>query len=290
MNFNIFTLHPDIFESFTSNALIARSLSQNIIDMTTINWRDDFGVGNYNQVDDKPYGGGSGMVLQADPIFNALKKNDAVSPLYKSTENSGLYNKVFPNNFDFYAYKKLNPNHRNITISLTPRGHRYTQKVAEWLVDGFDTINLVCGRYEGFDARVDSCFDLELSLGDFVLNGGEVAAMCMIESIARLVPGFVTKDTSVMHDSFSSRQNYYDEQHEYIIGKHNLKKKVKIELGTVEENIFDNQKWLAEIAPQIEHPQFTRPEIWQGQAIPQVLLEGNHKLIQEYRTNWLKNK
>jgi tRNA (guanine37-N1)-methyltransferase len=138
--------------------------------------------------------------------------------------------------------------------------------------------------YEGFDARVDRCFDLELSLGDFVLNGCEVASMCVIELVARLVPGFVTK----VHDSFSSRQNYYDEQHEYIIGKHNLKTQKKVTTAPSQQNLFDNHQWLTEIAPHIEHPQFTRPEIWQNQAIPPLLLEGNHKLIQQYYTNWLR--
>ena len=292
MHFRIFTLHPDLFTSFTNNSLIARGLAQDVISLETINWREKYGVGKRRQVDDKPYGGGSGMVLQCEPIYKALGEYDAVSPLYREPPTPQEYTKLYPNNADFFDYARTNPKHRSVTISLTPRGHRYTQQTAEWLASRFDTVNLVCGRYEGFDARVDQTFDLELSLGDFVLNGGEVASMCVVESIARLVPGFVTKDTSVLHDSFSSGGNYYTEAHEYIVGTHRLRQKPGLQetptRPTSAQNLFDNQRWLRETAPRIEHPQFTRPKIWRNIQIPQVLLDGDHKKIQASRTNWLK--
>jgi tRNA G37 N-methylase TrmD len=89
--------------------------------INTINWRDEFGIGNYKQVDDKPYGGGSSMVLQAEPIYQALNQKGAVSPLYKAPTETKPYDKVFPNNFDFYEYCMANPAHKTVTISLTPR-------------------------------------------------------------------------------------------------------------------------------------------------------------------------
>jgi tRNA (guanine37-N1)-methyltransferase len=288
MNFNVFTLHPALFDSFTTNSLIARGIAQNIININTINWRDEFGIGNYKQVDDTPYGGGSGMVLQCEQIFQALNEYDAISPLYKQFDTVGEYIPTPPNNSNFEDYCIQNPKHKKVTISLTPRGFRYNQQVAEWLADRFNEINLVCGRYEGFDSRLDNCFDLELSLGDFILNGGEVATMCMIESISRLLPNFITKNTSVLHDSFSTRLNYYDEQHEYIIGKNNLQKASETKPQETQK-LFNNEEWMKKIAPKLEHPQFTRPEIWRNKKVPQVLLEGNHKLIQEWRTNWQNN-
>ena len=291
MHFRIFTLHPDIFTSFTSNSLIARGLAQEVISLETVNWREKYGAGKRRQVDDKPYGGGSGMILQCEPIYGALSEYNAVSPLYREIPTPQEYAKLYPNNADFFEYARTNPDHRSVTISLTPRGHRYTQQTAEWLASRFDTVNLVCGRYEGFDARADKCFDLELSLGDFVLNGGEAASMCVVESIARLVPGFVTKDTSVLHDSFSSSGNYYAENHEYVVGTRRMRQKPSLRQtptrATFTRNLFDNERWLREIAPRIEHPQFTRPEVWRNVRIPQVLLDGDHKKIQESRSDWL---
>ena len=293
MHFRIFTLHPDIFTSFADNSLIARGLAQQVISLETVNWREKHGAGKRRQVDDKPYGGGSGMVLQGEPIYGALAEYNAVSPLFAEPREMTEYAKLYPNNADFFEYAAKHPEHTSATISLTPRGHRYTQQTAEWLASRFETINLVCGRYEGFDARVDKAFDLELSLGDFVLNGGETASMCVVESVARLVPGFVTKDTSVLHDSFSSGGNYYSEAHEYIVGTHRLRQKPSLRQtptrATTVQNLFSNEEWLREIAPHIEHPQFTRPEVWRNIRIPQVLLDGDHKKIQESRTRWLSN-
>lgn len=292
MLFRVFTLHPDIFRSFAANSLIARGLSKGVIALEQVNWRQEYGLGKRKDVDAKPYGGGSGMVLQAEPIYQALSARQALSPLYRPPDAPLTYRKLYPNNADFFNYVQARPVHKRVTISLTPRGFPYTQQTAEWLAARFETVNLVCGRYEGFDARADGCFDLELSLGNFVLNGGEVAAMALIESIARLVPGFVTKDTSILHDSFSKSGNYYHETHEYVIGTRRLRQKPSLGALPVRNsptrNLFDNDAWLTRIAPQLEHPHFTRPEVWQNQTIPPVLLEGNHAKIQAWRSNWLQ--
>jgi tRNA (guanine37-N1)-methyltransferase len=336
MNYRIFTLHPELFESFLGTSLIARGLSKQIIKVELINWRDKYGIGNYKQVDDRPFGGGTGMVLMVEPIFRALNQYGAVSQLYQPASQPSVYSRKFPNNSKFFQVwkqgvwqarkldqtvevgqnlPKLNYSQSTnstqstkpsaVTISLTPRGYRFNQNIANWLLE-FDTINLVCGRFEGFDARADQLFDLELSLGDFVLNGGEVVAMAIIEAVSRLVPGFVTKSESVRHESFSPELNFYAEQQEYVIGKRNLAKKLSTnvnqskpgpgglrlarETGQIDftrlDNLFDDAVWEKETLPRLEHPHFTRPANWQNWLVPEVLTGGDHKRIQQWRKNW----
>lgn len=324
MFFRIFSLHPDIFSSFFENSLIARSVQKKVIEYQICNWREKFGVGNYKQVDDQPYGGGSGMVLKVEPIFEALKEFEAISSLFIIPEKPINHYRILPNNQTFWEkchYSKINPENKKInhvTIHLTPRGFPINQKIVEWLSQDFETINLLCGRYEGFEARVSETVDLELSIGDFVLNGGEVAAMSLIEAISRLVPGFLVKPQSSKHDSFGTELNLYNEQKEYIIGRKNLdnynisktnskksdlnfsKKssidellfgldKIDDQKLSLTENLFDNDFYLQKILPKIEHPHYTRPKIWNNYQIPEVLLNGNHKLTQEWRLqNWKK--
>jgi tRNA (guanine37-N1)-methyltransferase len=295
--YKIFTLHPAIFDSFLNTSLIARGLSKNILEIQRVNWREDFGIGRYRQVDDRPFGGGTGMVLRCEPILAALNHHDAVSNFFKPPSTSVQYHRREPNNSKFYDYwlaSQTNPNAQTttsrITVSLTPRGFPINQKIFEWLTN-FKQINILCGRYEGFDARVSEAVDVELSLGNFVLNGGEVAAMAMVEGISRLLPGFVTKDESVLHESFSKSLNQYPEQIEFVTGKRRLEERRKLAQSVETEhkdamNLFDNEWWATQIQPNIEHPQFTRPEVWQDWRVPQILMDGNHKLIQNWRRNW----
>ena len=318
MKFRLFTLHPDLFTSFTSVSLIARGIAKDVLSLDLVNWRDKFGVGKYKQVDDKPFGGGSGMVLMAEPIYQSLTEYEAISPLYKPkaevpAQTQELQNfidnlpetqdvrdlmnyhkRVLPNNAKFQKLVEESKTTKNpitkATIMMTPRGYPVTQQVCEWLATNFDELNIICGRYEGFDSRVSELVDLELSVGSFVTNGGEVPAMCMIEGVARLVPGFITKTSSVTHDSFSSGLNQYIEQSEYIIGKNNLGKSPansSIRQITPEKPfLFNDNTWVSKYLPQLEHPQYTRPTIWQEMSIPPVLQSGNHKKIQQWRIKW----
>jgi tRNA (guanine37-N1)-methyltransferase len=368
MKFKIFTLHPDIFTSFISNSLIARAIAKHIIEIKTIDWRQDFGIGNYKQVDDKPFGGGSGMVLMADPIINCMIAEDCFDneklqrPHPTSPIGEGQIN-VLPNNSNFYQQIKSGKlTTKKVNILMTPRGFPMTQQVVEWLAQDFDQINILCGRYEGFDARINDHIDLELSIGNFVLNGGEVGSMCLVEAVSRLVPDFITKNTSVLHDSFSSGLNNYNEfefenskpqyQSELEKSKNSEKLKVKSEKldknsiqnfgsnlklplvkglaaqavwglnsensqfklenktsnfktlqnpvapqqplikGQQFVNLFNNTHWLQNILPHIEHPQYTRPNIWQDpitneqKKVPEVLLSGDHAKIQKWRVKW----
>lgn len=279
VSYNIFSLHPDIFESFFANSLIARGVAQGIIGYQLIDWRE-YGIGNYKQVDDRPYGGGSGMVLQPEPIYRSLLEHNSVSPLFEPPKEAQNHNSILPHNSRFEEFCVNNQDHKKVTISLTPRGFPLTQSICQWLTR-FETISIMCGRYEGFDARVSEAVDLELSIGSFVLNGGEVAAMSLIEAVSRLIPQFVTKEGSVMHDSFSVSLNSYKEYEEYL-------HTASPQINTHKEKLclFDNKEWSKHILPYIEHPQYTRPQNWMNFEVPSVLLDGNHSLIDQWRKKW----
>lgn len=298
VNFNIFTLHPRLFDSFKSEGLIARAISKDILSINPINWREKYGVGNYRQVDDRPYGGGTGMVLQVEQIYQALKDANGISPLFKPNNVPGEHARLYPRNPEFFEYwqknKTLNKAPRSVTISMTPRGYQFNQQIAEWLSGNFDTINVLCGRYEGFDSRASEIVDLELSMGPYVTNGGEIPSMVLMEAVSRLLPDFVTKNPSVMHDSFSSSLNEYGELEDYVVGVRRKKQLLEVgdpnnKLGDKsdneesENNLFDIEQYLKTIAPFVEHTQFTRPKEWNGYQVPNVLLGGDHKAIAKWR-------
>ncbi|MEM1311964.1 MAG: hypothetical protein AAGF07_00690 [Patescibacteria group bacterium] len=243
--------------------MIARAISENIINFDFCNWREDYGVGNYRQVDDRPYGGGAGMVLKADPVFDALSHYEAVSTMFENESQANV--SYLPNNSLFYSKCLANNKVEKATIMLTPRGFPFNQSTSKWL-SGFKELNILCGRYEGFDARLSNCVDLELSIGDYVLNGGEVAAMSLVEAVSRLLPGFVTKPSVIHNDSFSKISDKYHER---------------------DRNLFDNSYWVKSIMPKIEHPQYTRPYDWKGWKVPDILLSGNHQQIRMWQQSWL---
>lgn len=171
MQINIVTLYPQYFESNFAFGTLKKALGVNAIYINIINLRD-FAFDTRGSVDDTPYGGGSGMILRVDVLFNALS----------SIKNSG--------------YK----------IMLSASGKKYTQEIARSL-EKKDTITLFCGKFEGFDERFLNFVDLELSIGDYVLSGGEVAALVVIDSIARLLPGVLGNKDSVEEESFSPDSN-----------------------------------------------------------------------------------
>jgi tRNA (guanine37-N1)-methyltransferase len=162
---------------------------------------------------------------------------------------------------------------------LTPRGFTFNQQIAQWLAT-FTEINLLCGRFEGFDSRVSECVDVELSMGDFVSNGGEVPAMLVIEAVSRLLPGFVTKATSIQHESFSDGLNLYTEYSQF------LKPSTPNFTTHNQLNLFDDLNWSKEKLPKLEHPQYSRPEVWHNLSVPKMLLQGDHKQIHSWRNTW----
>lgn len=203
MTIDVLTLFPEMFTGVISSSIIKRAIDDKKVTINLHNFRD-FSKDIHHKVDDTPYGGGCGMILACQPIF------DCVNSLRR--ENSKV-------------------------ILLTPDGTVYNQKIAGSLSKEEHLI-LICGHYEGFDERIRSICDMELSIGDYVLTGGEVPAMVLIDSITRLLDGVINKE-SYENDSFY-------------------------------QGLLD-------------YPQYTKPRVYNGLEVPEVLLSGNHQKIAEFR-------
>jgi len=178
MRFIILSLFPESFESYLNVSLLSRAQAHELISVETYNLRD-WGEGVHKIVDNPPYGGGAGMVLRVDVMAKALK----ALKLKKGKKGQAI-------------------------ILMTPQGATFNQGMARKFLK-YKTIVLICGRYEGFDERIRDLVDMEISLGDFVLTGGEIAAMAIVDAVARLVPGVVGKSESLVHESFSENMLEY---------------------------------------------------------------------------------
>lgn len=206
MIFDVMTLFPEMIEDYCSHSIIKRALNNNIFKVNTINPRD-YTLDKHKKVDDTPYGGGAGMVLMAQPYVDAYEN-----------------------------IKKL-PN--SISVMLSPQGKPLDETTVNNLAQ-YDQIILMCGHYEGFDERIRELIKpQEISLGDFVLTGGELPALCVIDAVSRKIEGTLGKIESADEDSFSNGL--------------------------------------------IEYPQYTKPREYRGLEVPEVLLNGNHKEINEFR-------
>lgn len=172
MKFTILTLFPEAFDSYFGISLIKRGLAKKFINIKVVNLRD-FTNDPHKTVDDRPYGGGAGMVLRVDIIDKALTKLRG-----KSKKDT-------------------------LVVLMTPQGQKFEQKLVSKL-SKYKHIILVCGRYEGFDERVRKLVDMEISIGDFVLTGGEIPAMAVVDAVSRFVPGFLGKAESLHEESFTS--------------------------------------------------------------------------------------
>lgn len=210
MHITVITLFPEMFHDVLETSILKRAQEKGKFTYECIDLRD-FGIGRHKTVDDKPYGGGVGMVFRVDVLHKAIM-----------------------------AAKKKHKKAK--VLLLDPKGIPYTQRVAEELSRKQDII-LICGRYEGVDERIKNYVDMEVSLGDYVLTGGEIAAMAIIDSVVRLLPGVLGKDESSVNESFSSNN-----------GKRIL-----------------------------EHPHYTRPQTYKGKSIPEVLLSGDPKKVKTFR-------
>lgn len=204
MKISILTLFPEMFNIF-NHSIIGKAQEKGLISINTENIRD-YTLNKHKKVDDYPYGGGAGMVMAAQPVVDAIR-----------------------------ACRK---NNNGKVIFLGPKGKTFNQKMAEELSKEENLIFL-CGHYEGIDERAFKEVDLEISLGDFVLTGGEMAAIPVIDSILRLVPGVLNKSESHEDESFSDGL--------------------------------------------LEYPQYTRPEVFEGERIPEVLISGHHENIRKWR-------
>ena len=207
MRFDVLTLFPELIDSHMDFSIMKRASDDGIIEVVTHNPRD-FTLDKHKKVDDTPYGGGAGMVLMPQPYV------------------------------DCYNSLELLPN--SITVMMTPQGEPYNDSVSNELAK-YEQIVILCGHYEGFDERIREIIKpREISIGDYVLTGGELPALCIIDSVSRKLNGTLGKIESAENDSFSDGL--------------------------------------------LEYPQYTKPRVFQGLEVPEVLLNGNHKLIEEYHT------
>ena len=179
ISFEIITIFPQIFDSYFNESIITRALKKKLIKINVHDLRK-WAKGRHRQVDDRPYGGGPGMILMVEPIAKALRKLKAKSLKLKAR-----------------------------TIMLTPAGKRFTQREAERLAK-YGRLILLCGRYEGFDARVDKLVDEKISIGDYVLAGGEIPAMVVLEAVARQAPGVVGHEHALDEETFSKDLDYVE--------------------------------------------------------------------------------
>lgn len=209
MRFDVLTLFPGIFEGYLQQSLLNKAIEAGLVSVNLWNFRD-WTTDNHHSVDDKPYGGGPGMLIMCPPVY------DCVEHVQAQGDAPGQL------------------------VMLTPSGRKLDQRVVEEL-SGHSRLVLMCGRYEGFDERISQGLKpLEISVGDFIANGGEVPAMLLIDTVIRLIPGVLGDETSHKYESFA-------------------------ECGL------------------LEYPQYTRPREYRGMKVPDVLLQGNHQAIAQWR-------
>ena len=204
MKIDILTLFPEMIKGFLNDSIIKRCIDKDLVTINLINFRNYSKLSNH-QVDDTPYGGGAGMVLRCEPIFECL--DDIRTP-------------------------------DSFVILTTPDGIKYNQNVAASLSVNKKHLIIICGHYEGFDERIRSLCDMEISLGDYVLTGGELAACVIVDSVTRLLDGAINKE-SLKSESFT-------------------------------DNLLD-------------YPTYTKPSVYRNLKVPDILLSGNHKKIDEWR-------
>lgn len=211
MRFDVLTLFPEIFSGYMSQSILNKAIQNHLVNLHVHNMRD-WSEDKHNKIDDRPFGGGTGMILMVEPVLRCVR--------------------------DVAEQAEQEPT----VILLTPTGQKLDQPLIEDLAQR-PRIMLLCGRYEGFDQRVsDILKPMEVSIGDYILNGGEVAAMVMVDSLVRMIPGVLGDEFSNWDDSFSRGNRL------------------------------------------LEYPQYTRPREFEGHAVPDVLLSGNHEAIARWRS------
>lgn len=213
MQFDLLTIFPNIFDSYLNESIMKRAQTKQLVSFNIHNIRD-YATDKHHTTDDTPYGGGPGMVMKVEPIVRNLQA-------IKRTKKSKI-------------------------ILLSAKGKTFTQTKARAYAK-LDQLILISGRYEGVDERVTKFIDEEISIGDYVLTGGELGALVIVDAVTRLLPGVLGDDASSHDESFSK-------------------------------------------AGELEYPQYTRPENWEGLKVPEVLLSGDHAKIQKWRQDKKKKK
>ena len=243
MNFHVLTLFPEMIEQGVNTSITGRAINNGLLSINAVNIRD-YAFNKHNSVDDYPYGGGAGMLMQAEPVYLAYeavkeqidkrKQENIKSEEVTSTEPADC-SEVRNSDLQDQNSKKRPLR----VVYLSPQGDVFNQKMAEEMAQEEDLV-LLCGHYEGIDERVlEEIVTDYVSIGDYVLTGGELPAMVMIDTISRLVPGVLHNDVSAEFESF-------------------------------QDNL-------------LEYPQYSRPEVWHEKKVPEVLMSGHHANIEKWR-------
>lgn len=208
----VLTLFPHLFEPFIQTSILDRAREKKLVKYNLVDIRK-FGEGKHQSVDDRPYGGGAGMILRADVLTKALK-----------------------------SVKRIAKSEKRKAILMSASGKTFKQDIAQQLSE-LDHLIIICGKYEGVDQRfIENHVDEEISMGDYVLTGGEVPALAVIETTVRLIPGVLKKEEAASSESFSEK-----------------------------------------LEGMLEYPQYTRPETFEGEKVPSILLSGNHAEIAKWQ-------
>lgn len=216
MVFHVLTIFPEMFKGFLNESILKKAQGKGVIEIHFHDIRK-YSKDKHRKVDDTPYGGGAGMVFTPQPLFDCIKSVKRKAP-------------------------------KAPVIYLTPKGQKLTQARVERLNKKFTQLILLCGHYEGIDQRViDALVDMEISIGDYILSGGELAAMVMIDAISRLVPGAIGKEASHAEETFSKK-----------------------------------------LGRKREYPHYTKPAVFRGMKVPDVLLTGHHAEIEKWRKKHLR--
>jgi len=188
MKFNVITIFPGIVHDYFKETILARALKNKLLDLNVVYLRE-FAEGNHQKVDDTPYGGGAGMVMKPEPLYKALTSLDAIP--FRKTPALLKLKKILNGSLK----------HKKRTILLSPRGRQFDQRIAEeW--SKYSELTFICGRYEGVDQRVvDHMIDEEVSIGPYVLAGGELGAMVIMEAVSRLIPGVLGNEESLKEET-----------------------------------------------------------------------------------------
>lgn len=213
MKISILTLFPEMFRGPFDESIIKKAREKKLVEINLVNIRN-FGIGKHKIVDDRPFGGGTGMILRVDVLHKAIEE----------------------------TLDKEIPREKQKVVLLSAHGKTYNWKATEEF-SRLSHLILICGHYEGFDERIKDFIDEEISVGDFILTGGEIPAMLITDSVARLISGVLKEGVAVSESFFSN----------------------------------------------LEHPHYTQPREYKGLEVPEILLSGNHKKIEEWRKNQSEN-
>jgi len=245
MQFDILTIFPKIITDYVGESILKRGQESGAIKITALDFRK-FAADKHHKVDDTPYGGGAGMVLKVEPIYKCLESLGLVKNGKKNRQKGGKIK----------------------VIILDPAGKKFDQKKAAQYAK-LARLVLICGRYEGFDERVYKFVDEKISIGDYVLSGGELPALAVAEATARLVPCVLGNPESIKEETF---------------GGFGLEsKKCAAGTGAGAGAAIDGECLVGKRIIIVEYPQYTRPEEFLGMKAPKILLSGNHKKIKEWR-------